>query len=103
MISIIGSRGSGKTVKLFKEARKNNAMILTINSRALRAKAKDLGYNDLEINGFGDLNNDDYSIDKPALVDECPYFLAGLLEKYYGIKMIGFNATMNENENETRN
>lgn len=103
MISIIGPRGSGKTVKLFEEAHKNNAMILTINSRALRAKAKDLGYNDLEINGFGDLKNDDYSIDKPALVDECPYFLAGLLEKYYGIKMIGFNATGNENENETRN
>ena len=93
MISIIGKRGSGKTVKLFELARKNNAMILTTNSRALRLKAKDLGYGDIEINGLGNLQNDDFSITKPALVDECPYFLAALLEKYYNIEMIGFNAT----------
>ena len=93
MISIMGQRGSGKTRKLFEEARKNNAMILTINSHALREKARALGYTDIEINGFGNLKNDDYSLAKPALVDECPYFLAALLNKYYGIEMIGFNAT----------
>jgi len=93
MISIVGKRGSGKTVKLFEQARKNNAMILTLNSHALREKAKALGYEDIEINGLGNLKNDDYSLAKPALVDESPYFLAALLEKYYGIKMIGFNAT----------
>ena len=93
MISIIGQRGSGKTTKLFEQARKNNAMILTSNSHALRVKAHNLGYDDIEINGLGNLKNDDYSLDKPALIDECPYFLEGLLEKYYGIKMIGFNAT----------
>lgn len=93
MISIIGPRGSGKTAKLFEQARKNNAMILTLNSHALREKAKALGYDDIEINGLGNLRNDDYSIGKPALIDESPYFLAALLEKYYGIKMIGFNAT----------
>lgn len=93
MISIIGQRGSGKTAKLFEQARKNNAMILTLNSHALREKARALGYEDIEINGLGNLKNDDYSLAKPALVDESPYFLAALLEKYYGIKMIGFNAT----------
>lgn len=93
MISIIGQRGSGKTAKLFEQARKNNAMILTLNSHALREKAKALGYEDIEINGLGNLKNDDYSLAKPALVDESPYFLSALLEKYYGIKMIGFNAT----------
>lgn len=93
MISIVGKRGSGKTVKLFEQARKNNAMILTLTSHALREKARALGYDDIEINGLGNLKNDDYSLTKPALVDESPYFLAALLEKYYGIKMIGFNAT----------
>ena len=93
MISIIGPRGSGKTVKLFEEARKNNAMILTTNSHALREKARALGYNDIEINGFGNLKDDDYSLMKPALVDNCDIFLAGLLEKYYNIQMIGFNIT----------
>jgi hypothetical protein len=93
MISIVGKRGSGKTAKLFEQARKNNAMILTLNSHALREKAKALGYDDIEINGLGNLRNDDYSIGKAALIDESPYFLAALLDKYYGIKMIGFNAT----------
>lgn len=93
MISIVGKRGSGKTVKLFEQARKNNAMILTLNSHALREKAKALGYDDIEINGLGNLKNDDYSLAKSALVDESPYFLAALLNKYYGIEMIGFNAT----------
>ena len=73
--------------------RELNAMILAGNSRALRQKAHTLGYDDIEINGFGDLKNDDYSIAKPALVDESSFFLATLLEKYYGIEMIGFSET----------
>lgn len=93
MISIIGPRGSGKTTKLFEKARELNAMILAENSRALRQKAKAMGYDDIEINGFGDLKNDDYSIAKPALVDESSLFLSVLLEKYYGIEMIGFSET----------
>lgn len=93
MINIIGPRGSGKTTKLFEKARELNAMILAENSRALRQKAKAMGYDDIEINGFGDLKNDDYSIAKPALVDESSLFLAALLEKYYGIEMIGFSET----------
>lgn len=93
MINIIGPRGSGKTVRLLEEARKNNAMILTANSRALRTKANELGYRDVEINGFGNLDNDDYSIAKPALIDNCDAFLASLLDEFYGIEMIGFNIT----------
>ena len=93
MISIIGPHGSGKTTKLFEEARKHNAMILTTNSRALREKANSLGYRDVEINGFGNLKNDDYSITKPALIDNCDEFLAALLDYYYNIKMNGFSIT----------
>ena len=98
MISIIGARGTGKTTKLFEAARKNNAMVLTLNSHALREKAKALGYQDIEINGLGNLKNDDYSINKPALVDNAEYFLATLLDKYYNIDMIGFNVTEEQHE-----
>ena len=98
MINIVGPRGSGKTSKLFETARKNNAMILTTNSRALKEKAKALGYEDIEINGLGDLKNDDYSITKPALVDNGDDFLAILLDKYYGIPMLGFTVTYNKGD-----
>lgn len=98
MINIIGPRGSGKTTQLFKKARELNAMILTTNSRALREKANSRGYRDIEINGFGNLKNDDYSLAKPALVDNADVFLASLLEKYYGIEVVGFSATIDEDE-----
>ena len=93
MINIIGPRGSGKTTRLFEKAKELNAMILTTNSRALREKANSLGYKELEINGFGNLKNDDYSIAKPALVDNTDIFLATMLEKYYNIEMIGGSIT----------
>lgn len=93
MISIIGERGSGKTTKLFRIAQEKNAMILTANSRALRTKAKSLGYNDLEIIGFGDLNNDNFSFNKDILVDNAEYVLQGLLNQFYELNMIGFTAT----------
>lgn len=93
MINIIGSRGSGKTTRLFEKAKELDAMILTTNSRALREKANSLGYKELEINGFGNLKNDDYSIAKPALVDNIDMFLAIMLEKYYNIEMIGGSIT----------
>lgn len=93
MINIIGPRGSGKTTRLFEKAKELNAMILTTNSRALREKANSLGYKELEINGFGNLKNDDYSIAKPALVDNTDTFLAAMLEKYYNIEMIGGSIT----------
>ena len=100
MLTIVGPRGSGKTQKLFKVAEKNNAMILTPNSRALRVKAKDLGYNNLEIIGFGDLDNDNFSLNKNVLVDNAEYVLKDLLNKFYSINMTGFTANLEDN-NET--
>ena len=96
MISIIGPRGSGKTVKLFEEARKNNAIILTANSRALREKAKSLGYRNLEIIGFGDLDNDNFSLNKDILVDNAENILQIFLNKFYNINMTGFTATLED-------
>jgi predicted AAA+ superfamily ATPase len=100
MISIIGPRGCGKTTKLFKAARENNSIVLSTNSRALREKAKSLGYRELEIIGFGDLKNDNFSLGKEIMVDNAEYVLATFLEKFYGLKMKGFTASY---ENETRN
>ena len=101
MISIIGPRGTGKTSKLFELARKNNAMILTSNSRAMREKARSRGYNDIEIIGYGDLDNDNFSLNKKVLVDNADDVLNCLINKFYSLEIIGYTATINENE--TRN
>lgn len=96
MHTIIGERGSGKTTKIFQLAKQTGAMVLCPNSRALRQKAKAMGYEDLEIIGFGDLNNDDYSIDKPVVVDEAATVLNILLNNYYNLTMTGFSATIED-------
>lgn len=100
MISVIGKRGSGKTTKLFELAREKNAMVLAPNSRALKQKARAIGYDDIEIIGLGDLANENFSLCKDLLVDESNYILQYLLNEFYGLNMIGFSVT---NENETRN
>ena len=71
MIKVIGPRGTGKTTKLFELARENNAMILTSNSRAMREN---------------------------VLVDNADDVLNCLINKFYSIKVIGYTATINENE-----
>ena len=96
MISVVGGRGTGKTTKLFELAKEKNAIILCPNSRALRQKAKALGYKDLEIIGFGDLDNDNFSLGKQVLVDESSHVLQTLLNKFYLVNMIGFSATVEE-------
>lgn len=97
MISVIGKRGSGKTTKLFELAREKNAMVLVPNSRALKQKARALGYNDIEIIGLGDLANENFSLGKDLLVDESNYILQYMLNEFYGLNMIGFSVT-DENE-----
>ena len=101
MINIIGPRGSGKTTKLLKTAKENNGIILTSNSRALREKAKSLGYRNLEIIGFGDLDHDNFSLGKDVYVDNIDSVCSYLLNKFYGLGVAGFSITTNENE--TRN
>lgn len=98
MIKIIGPRGTGKTTKLFELARENNAMILTSNSRAMKEKARSRGYNDIEIIGYGDLDSDNFSLDKNVFVDNADDVLSCLINKFYSIKVIGYTATIDENE-----
>ena len=97
MKTIIDKRGTGKTTKLFQLARETNSLILATNSRALREKARSKGYKDLEIIGFGDLDNDNFSLGKTLLVDNAEYVLQNLLDKFYGLDMIGFTATQEDN------
>lgn len=94
MKAIIGERGCGKTSKLFKYAKDTDSIILTINPYALKEKAKSMKYKGLEIIGFNDLDNDNFSFGKNIVVDNAEYVLQSLLNEYYGLNMTGFTATM---------
>lgn len=63
---IFGKRGSGRTVRCFEYARANNVIIISNNARALRVKAKSLGYDDIEILAPNELNGN-YSNNKALL------------------------------------
>ena len=68
MYQIVGKRGSGKTTKCFERARKQNAIVLCTNKRAMRVKADELGYQDVEIVELADMK--DTARDQKVVVDE---------------------------------
>lgn len=97
MITIINVRGSGKTKKLLEAAREKQAIILTQDKRAFKVKAHSYGYDDIQILDYEDLENDNYNLDKPILIHNADKVLNYLFDRYYGLKPLGFSATMEEN------
>ena len=96
MITIIQNRGTGKAKQLLEAAHKNNATIITQDKRAFEVKAKSYGFSNVEILDYEDLENDDYTINKPVLIHNGDNFLEYLLDRYYGLKPIGFSATQED-------
>lgn len=98
MFTIIRDRDSGKAKQLMEIAIKNHGTILTQNKRALLVKAHSYGFENLNIIDYDDLRNGDYHLpDTPVYVHNGDKVLSWLLEKYYGIKIDGFSATLDEN------
>lgn len=96
MITIIQNRGTGKAKKLLETAREKNATIITQDKRAFEVKAKSYGFSDVEILDYEDLEEDNYTIDKPVLIHNGDKFLEYLLDRYYGLNIIGFSATQED-------
>lgn len=96
MITIIQNRGTGKAKKLLEIARKNNATIITQDKRAFEVKAKSYGFSNVEILDYEDLEDDNYTIDKPIIIHNGDKFLEYLLDRYYGLDVIGFSATQED-------
>ena len=96
MITIIQNRGTGKAKKLLETAREKNATIITQDKRAFEVKAKSYGFSDVEILDYEDLEDDNYTIDKPVLVHNGDKFLEYLLDRYYGLNIVGFSATQED-------
>ena len=54
------------------------------------------GFSDVEILDYEDLEDDNYTIDKPVLVHNGDKFLEYLLDRYYGLNIVGFSATQED-------
>lgn len=94
MITIIDKQETGKTKKLLTAAQKNNGIIVTQNKRAFEVKAKNLGFDDIEIIDYNDLNNMNYSFLKPILIHNGDKMLHWLMQQNYHLDVIGFTATI---------
>ncbi len=97
MLEIIQSRGTGKAKQLLTAARQNHAIILTQNKPAFEVKAKSLGFNDVEIIDYQDLQTDNYSFGQPVYIHNADKVLEWIFDYYYNIKVQGFTATSNNN------
>ena len=101
MLEIIQGRGTGKAKQLLAAARENNAAIITQNKPAFEVKAKSLGFEDIEILDYQDLQNDNYTFGKPMYIHNGDKMLSWLLDYYYNIQVAGFTAT-SENAQSTK-
>ena len=93
MKTIIRSRDSGKAVELLAYAREHGAAVVTQNKRAFKVKASSFGYDDVEILDYEDLIHDNYDENKPIVIhngDKCLFYL---IDKFFGLSVIGFSAT----------
>ena len=85
MYQIVGKRGSGKTTKCLERARKQDAVVLCENKRALRAKADSLGFQDVEIVEFSDMKYTQRN--QKVVIDEALLLFKNWLERAYSVKV----------------
>jgi len=97
MITIIRGRDSGKAKELLEAAQEYNAAIITQNKRSFLVKAHNYGFHDVEVLDYDDLMNDNYDVNKPVLIHNADKMLYHMIQNHYGLDMIGFTAT-EENE-----
>lgn len=95
MISIINGRDTGKTKQLLELARHKGATILTTNKRGLIVKANSLGYKDVKIIDYEDLNRDCFDITAPIVVHQVDRALEYLFNYWYNVNILGYTAHVN--------
>ena len=91
MKTIIRGRDSGKAKELFQLAREQDAYIVSQNKRALQVKADSLGYNDIAIIDYEDLDNETH--EGKVLIHNADKWLKTVFYNTFGVEVIGFSAT----------
>ena len=92
MISIINGRDTGKTKQLLELARRKHATVLTTNKRGLIVKANSLGFKDVKIIDYNDLNNDCFDITAPIVIHQVDKALEYLFDYWYNVDILGYTA-----------
>ena len=95
MISIINGRDTGKTKQLLELARRKKATILTPNKRGFIVKANSLGYQDVKIIDYEDLNRDCFDIIAPIIVHQADKALEYLFNYWYNVDVLAYSAHVN--------
>ena len=96
MKAIIRGRDSGKAKELLAYAREHHAAVLTQDKHSFKVKAAGYGYDDIEILDYQDLHNDNYDWQTPIVVHNGDKLLYTLMNKYYGLTVCGFTATIDK-------
>lgn len=96
MKAIIRGRDSGKAKELLAYAREHHAAVLTQDKHSFKVKAAGYGYDDIEILDYQDLHNDNYNWQTPIVVHNGDKLLYTLMNKYYGLTVCGFTATIDK-------
>ena len=103
MKAIIRGRDSGKAQEMLAFARRRHASVITQDKRAFKVKADGYGYDDIPILDYEDLKNDNYDWNTPVVVHNADKMLYSLLDKFYGLTLIGYTATTNGDEKNVQN
>lgn len=97
MIQIIDSRGTGKTSKLMALANADGAAIICSNPYAMKEKARDLGYKNIEFVSYYDFihngKNLRWSYDRIYYIDEIEMFMNAFVQNLGLSNMNGYSAT----------
>ena len=93
MYQLVGKRGSGKPTTCVERARKQGAIVVCTNKRAMRVKADERGYQDVEIVELADMK--DTVRDQKVVVDEALYVFKNWLEKAFSVKVDAVSFTEN--------
>ena len=89
-------RGTGKTRELLNEAAQHNGQILTINKRALQAKADAYGITNLLILEWDDMMYGGYDTNKPLYIHKADEVFQQLFKEDFELKLEGMSVLTGE-------
>lgn len=96
---IIQKRGTGKSKELMKAALDTpQGAILAYDKRAIKVKATNYGFDDLPIYDYSDLEKDNVPLDSKLFVLNGERFLQYLVDRYYNMEVLGFTATIDNDD-----
>ena len=89
-------RGTKKSLELLKDCSENNGIVLTLDKRALKVKAKAYGFPNIEIIDLDDLIHYEYTEGKPLYIHKAEDLLEEIMDKTYELNLKEIMVTTEE-------